>query len=81
MDDTEYRVKLALAEQADVPLASVYDHHILTADLDLDSLDLVKLGQNLEENFGVEVPDSSIKSAMTVADLVSEIRRLTAAAV
>lgn len=72
---------MTLAEVSGLNLAEIYDHHILTTDLDLDSLDLVKLGQNLEETFGIEVPDSSIKSAMTVADLVSEIRRLTAAAV
>lgn len=72
---------MALVEVSGLNLAEIYDHHILTTDLDLDSLELVNLGQELEETFGVEVPDSSIKSAMTVADLVSEIRRLTAAAV
>jgi acyl carrier protein len=75
MDDLAYRVQMAVAECAGIPFASVEQNATLAGDLDLDSLELVNLAQDLEEEFDVELPDSDIRPSMTVADLVSFVSK------
>jgi len=40
----------------------------LLEELDIDSLDLVELGQTIEERFGVELDRSAMKGVLTIAD-------------
>lgn len=42
----------------------------LAADLGLDSLDLVELMLNLEERFGIEIPDNEMEGVTSVTDVV-----------
>lgn len=70
MESVEYGVKELVAEAADIPFASVEDGYILSVDLDLDSLELVNLAQNIESALGVELTDADVRADMTVAELV-----------
>lgn len=70
MDNVEYGVKEIVAELSGIPFASIDDSATLAEELDLDSLELVNLAQDLEEKFSVEFHDSDIRAGMTVADLV-----------
>ena len=70
MENVEYVVKEILADLAGIPFASLDDGATLAEGLELDSLELVKLAQELEEKLGVQLSDSDIQASMTVADLV-----------
>lgn len=43
----------------------------LAADLDLNSLDVVNLAVSFEDEFGLEIPDSDIKTLQIVRDIVT----------
>jgi acyl carrier protein len=45
----------------------------LIGDLDLDSLDTMELTLQMEEKFGIEIPDADLEDLQTVADAVSLI--------
>jgi acyl carrier protein len=42
-------------------------------DLDIDSLDLVELGQVIEDEYGIEVSDADMDKIATVQDVVDFI--------
>ena len=46
---------------------------VLLADLGLNSLDLVEMVCEVEEKFGVEIPDRAISTLKTVQDLLNYI--------
>ncbi len=46
---------------------------LLPSDLSLDSLDLVELMMELEEQFGVTIPDEAAENFTTVADVIRYI--------
>jgi len=48
----------------------------LVRDLDLDSIELVQLGMDLEDKFGVEIQDGDIRATSTIEDVIGLIRRL-----
>lgn len=61
-----------LAPGAVIPAASL-------ASLGITSLDAITLAYELEESFGVEIPNADIESLRTVQDVIDGLRRLTAA--
>jgi acyl carrier protein len=51
---------------------------VTLADLDMDSLDEIELGLDLEETFDIEIPDEDLRrnyGDMTVSDLVEYIAK------
>ncbi len=46
---------------------------VLIADLGLNSLDLVNLACNVEDEFGIEIPDRAIRDFKTVGDVMTFI--------
>lgn len=46
---------------------------VIIADLGLNSLDLVNLVTDIEDEFGVEIPDRAIKLFKTVEDVINFI--------
>jgi acyl carrier protein len=80
MDALETTIKELVADTAGCEVEDLQDTNTLVEDLELDSLDLVRLAQAIEDAFEIEVPDSAIRAGMTVADLVQEIRTLQTAA-
>jgi len=73
-ETVEQRVKRVIAEYLGVDTEDVQASKSLTEDLDFDSIDLVQLGLELEEEFNVEVPDAIVSSTATVGDLVQAIQ-------
>lgn len=50
----------------------------LQGDLRLDSLDIVELVMNLEDDFAIEIPDDEIEPLKTVADVLAYVERRVA---
>ncbi|AHH16882.1 meromycolate extension acyl carrier protein AcpM [Nocardia nova] len=47
-------------------------------DLDIDSLSLVEIAVQLEDQYGVKIPDEDLASLKTVGDAVTYIQKLEA---
>ena len=67
------KVKAILAEQFDVEEDKITADTDLQEDLGADSLDVVDLLMNIDDEFGVEVPDEDVEKVKTVEDLVAYI--------
>lgn len=75
MSDVADRLKRCIAEQVGMPVEKVGDNASLD-DLGMDSLDLVELVMEAEQEFGVDIDDSEIDLLVTVRDAISGIERL-----
>ncbi|HVX30115.1 MAG TPA: acyl carrier protein [Nitrolancea sp.] len=62
------RVQSVVSEQLGVDLDKVTMEAEFVQDLNADSLDLVELIMQLEEEFGVEISDEQAESIVTVGD-------------
>jgi acyl carrier protein len=49
----------------------------LVGDLDMDSIELVQFGMDLESKLDISIPDGTITGAMTVGEVIEAIRKLT----
>ncbi|MFQ5426439.1 MAG: acyl carrier protein [Gaiellales bacterium] len=67
------RVKEVLVEQLGVDAAAVVPDASFQADLDADSLDLVELIMELEDQFGVKISDEDAQGIQTVGQAVDYI--------
>jgi acyl carrier protein len=68
------KVKAIIVEQLQVNEETVTEESSFIDDLGADSLDLVELIMALEEEFGIEIPDSDAEKVVTVADVVNYIK-------
>ncbi len=73
MSDIETRVTKLIAEHLDVDPAKVKRDARFTDDLGADSLDQVELVMAFEEEFGIEIPDSSAEKILKVDDAIAYI--------
>ena len=67
------KIKEILAAQFDVDSDSIEMTTNIADDLSADSLDVVEILMNIEDEFGIEIPDEAIEEIKTVGDLVSYI--------
>ncbi len=67
------KVRSILSEQFDVEEDSITLETSIINDLGADSLDVVDLLMNIDDEFGVEVPDEDVEKVKTVEDLVAYI--------
>ena len=63
----------AIAQAKDLPPASIHQGSTLE-ELGLDSLDRVTLSFDLEEKYGVEIPEHRLSTIRTVDDVVTEVQ-------
>ena len=70
------QIKELLANSLSIDASSITEASSFSEDLGIDSLDIVELLMNVEEEFGVSIePDPSIA---TVGDLIAKIEELRA---
>ena len=82
MSTEDIRTELAeiVNEVTGIPAENVQSDKSFTDDLDIDSLSMMTIVVNAEEQFGVRIPDDEVKNLKTVGDAVSYIERARAAA-
>jgi acyl carrier protein len=62
-------------EETGIPTGDVQPDKSFTDDLDIDSLSMMTIVVNAEEQFGVRIPDDEVKNLKTVGDAVSYIAK------
>jgi len=67
------KIKSVLSNQLDIEEDSITLDSNLVDDLKADSLDIVELIMDLEQEFDMEIPDDDLPKVVTVRDIVSYI--------
>ena len=73
MSDTAERVKKIVVEHLGVEADKVNEAASFIDDLGADSLDIVELVMEFEEEFNVEIPDDAAEKIATVKDAIDFI--------
>ena len=64
-------------EETGVPVADVQLDKSFVDDLDIDSLSMMTIVVNAQDQFGVEIPDEAVTDLKTVGDAVTYISNAT----
>jgi acyl carrier protein len=72
-DEVFERVKTALGEQLGVDEGEISNEASFQDDLDADSLDLVELIMELEDQFGLKIPDEDARELTTVGKAIDYV--------
>lgn len=67
---------VAIAKQLRKPVAEVTVNKKLKEDLNADSLDLVELMMNLEEEYHITIADDDLVKMQTIGDVVTYITKV-----
>jgi acyl carrier protein len=72
-DEVFERIKEVLAERLSVEEADITEDANFQEDLDADSLDLVEMIMELEDQFGIKIPDEDAQKIQTVGQAVEYV--------
>ena len=72
-DEVFERIKEVLAERLSVEEADISEEANFQEDLDADSLDLVEMIMELEDQFGIKIPDEDAQKIQTVGQAVDYV--------
>ena len=67
------KVKETIAKQLNKPVADLTEDKEIVKDLGADSLDVVEMLMNLEEEYGITVPEEDAINIKTVGDIIAVI--------
>jgi len=65
------KVVAMLSKQLNKKIEDITPDKRIKEDLNADSLDLVELIMNIEEKYGISVPDEAVGQIKTVGDLIA----------
>jgi acyl carrier protein len=71
-------VKQIVADFSEMPREEIQESHLLIEDLGWDSLDLVECSMEVEEEFGISIPDELVEKVKRVSDIVDGVLGLLA---
>ena len=71
------KIQAMLADALNLPIEKVTPDAKIVDDLGADSLDLVELLSQLEDEYGITIPDDEVEALVTVADVAAELEKLT----
>lgn len=71
------KIQGMLADALNIPVEKVTPDAKIVDDLGADSLDVVELLSQLEDEFGIVIPDDEVEKLVTVADVAAELEKLT----
>jgi len=69
------KVRDIISKQLDIDASIIKMDSRLIDDLKADSLDIVELIMDLEQEFNIEIPDEELPKVQTVADIVGYLDR------
>ena len=70
------KIQNMLAEALNISVDKVTADAKIVEDLGADSLDVVELLSQLEDEFGIIIPDEEVESLVTVSDVATAIEKL-----
>ena len=70
------KIQAMLAEELSLPIEKVTPDAKIVDDLGANSLDVVELLSQLEDEFDVMIPDDEIENLVTVADVAEALDKL-----
>ncbi len=70
------KVRDVIAKQLDIDPAIISMESRLIDDLKADSLDIVELIMDLEQEFNIEIPDEELPKVHTVSDIVGYLDKV-----
>jgi acyl carrier protein len=78
MSEIEARVKQIIVEKFGVMESQVTSEASFTNDLSADSLDRVELIMEIEDEFGISIPEDQAENIATVGDAVKFVEKAVA---
>ncbi len=73
-DEIFEKVKTIVIEQLGISEEEVKEEATFVDDLAADSLDIVELVMQIEEEFNMEIPDDAAEKIVTIGDVVDYIK-------
>ncbi len=70
------KIQAMLAEALNISIDKITPESKIVDDLGADSLDVVELLSQLEEEYGIIIPDDDAENLVTVADVAKAIEQL-----
>lgn len=70
------KVIAILSQQLNIPAEKILPTSNIAEDLKADSLDRVELLMNLEDEYGITIPEEDVDKLVTVQDIVDEMAKL-----
>lgn len=73
---TSEKIKELIAKQLNKPVSEITDEKEVVKDLGADSLDVMEMLMNLEEEFNITVPEDDAMGIKTVGDIIKLIENI-----
>jgi len=72
-DKVEMQIKRVLADHLEINIDEIKNTASLGDDLGMDSFSSIEVIYDLEEKFGIEIPDTDLANVKTVDDIINYV--------